>query len=166
MPSNTAVPYMKAWVMTLTFASRSGTKPPWKYATRSSVEAGPCAEAGAAAGVASEPCGFWVSMRVTSCTAAVDAAAARILARRDSVPDEREVPEIEQPADEEPASAEPAGPRHRHEDRRAREARDPRRGKSEVAPRSRDPAVRREDQRHRHRDGGLEDHRARDVAHR
>ena len=30
MPSKTAVPYMKAWVMMLTFASRSGTQSPSK----------------------------------------------------------------------------------------------------------------------------------------
>ncbi len=30
MPSNVAVPYMKAWVMTLTFASRIGTQSPSK----------------------------------------------------------------------------------------------------------------------------------------
>ena len=30
MPSNVAVPYMNAWVMMLTFASRIGTKSPWK----------------------------------------------------------------------------------------------------------------------------------------
>src|SRR5215212_8930719 len=38
MPSKTAVPYMNAWVMMFTFASRSGTEPPWKYVIRSSVE--------------------------------------------------------------------------------------------------------------------------------
>ena len=30
MPSNVAVPYMNAWVMMLTFASRIGTKSPSK----------------------------------------------------------------------------------------------------------------------------------------
>src|SRR6187431_384004 len=79
MPSNVAVPYMNAWVMMLTFASRIGTYSPSKYAIRSSSGRG----CGAGVG-ASDADGCWVSIWRLQVASGADAAGGFVRSRDSS----------------------------------------------------------------------------------
>ena len=169
MPSKTAVPYMNAWVMMLTFASRSGDvlalEVGDQVVRRASVRRG--APAGV---VAVSPSGFSVSMGGSSdvgrprprrsrnrgrsiprvpvrpAVAAIGPPARSGVSPADPDPDDHEIGDVERAADEQAAA--PAAGRvraHRQEDRGARQERDPGRREGEVAARAGDPALRRED---------------------
>src|SRR6478752_6916883 len=136
MPSNVAVPYMNAWVMMLTFASRIGTYSPSKYAIRSSSGRG----CGAGWG-ASDADGCWVSIWRLQVASGADAAcgfvrlpdsstrSCGVLPSRspcrgstdrqdpgDREHHEREVHEVQGAADEQRTTVEAAAPPHRPED--------------------------------------------------
>src|SRR3954466_3183682 len=187
MPSNVAVPYMNAWVMMLTFASRRGTYSPSKYAIRSSSGRG----WGAGSGAADED-GCWVSMwrlhvacGAGAARAFVEAATlARGLSEAPGRPSpeppprgspegqdsgdredhEREVHEVQPAADEQGSPVEAAAPGHRAEDQRDGDERDRGRGEREDRVLRDRPRRPRQHERDDGRDRGLEDHRPGDVA--
>src|SRR3990172_5593034 len=140
--------YMKAWVMTPIFASRSGTKPPWKkHWTWRCWGRAP---------LASEGAGFSVNMAASIASA--------------NSPhgdhDGDEVGGVEDAADEQAArgQARPAG--HGQEDGRGRGEGDAGRQEDEIRAGPDHPLLGREEERHDGGQTGLEDHRPGDVAHR